>query len=118
MLVNGLKSKIHRATITECHVEYPGSIGVDSRLLEAAGIMPYEKVLVADIDNGARLETYVVPEDAGSGKISILGAAARLMNPGDIIIMLNFALFEPEELKEHKPKIVVPDERNHIKEIL
>jgi aspartate 1-decarboxylase len=114
MLVHGLKSKIHRATITDCHVEYPGSIGVDTKLLEAAGIMPYEKVLVADVDNGARLETYVVPEEAGSGKVVILGAAARLMNPGDIVILLNFALFEPEELKTYKPKVIVPDEKNQI----
>lgn len=118
MQLQALKAKIHRATVTDSHIEYPGSIGIDSDLLESAGIMTYEKVLVVDVDNGARLETYVVPEKAGSGKIVILGAAARLINPGDLVIIMNFALFSAEELKDHKPRIIVPDEKNKIREIL
>lgn len=118
MFVQALKAKIHRATVTDSHIEYPGSIGIDAALLEACGIAVYEKVLVVDIDNGARLETYAVPEEANSGKIVILGAAARLIDPGDMIIIMNFGFFTPEELKNHKPKIIVPDEKNRIKEIL
>lgn len=118
MLVHGLKAKIHRATITDSHIEYPGSIGIDRDLLDASGIMVYEKVLVVDVDNGARLETYVVPEEAGSGKIVILGAAARLINSGDIVIIMNFGLFSPEELADYKPKIIVPDEKNRVDKIL
>lgn len=118
MLMQALKAKIHRATVTDSHIEYPGSIGIDSDLLKTAGINVYEKVLVVDVDNGNRLETYVVPEEAGSGKIVILGAAARLVNPGDLIIIMNFAMFTPEELAEHKPIVVVPDEKNKVKQIL
>lgn len=115
MLVKILKSKIHRATVTDSLIDYPGSIGIDSALMEATGILPYESVLVADINNGARLETYVVPEKAGSGKIVILGAAAKLMKKGDIVIIMNFAYFTPDEVKDFKPKVVVADDKNGIK---
>jgi aspartate 1-decarboxylase len=118
MFIKVLKSKIHRATVTGSHLDYPGSIGVDSILMEAAGIEPYEVVLVADVTNGARLETYVVPEPAGSGKVTILGAAARLMNNGDIVILMGFGYVEPAEARRLKPKVVVADEKNGIKEIL
>ncbi|MDD5135395.1 MAG: aspartate 1-decarboxylase [Phycisphaerae bacterium] len=118
MFIKVLKSKIHRATVTSAHLDYPGSIGVDAALMEAAGIAPYELVLVADVTNGSRLETYVVPEPAGSGKITILGAAARLMNKGDIVILMGFGYAEPAEAKELKPKVVVADGKNGIKEIL
>lgn len=117
MLHKALKSKIHRATVTEAKVDYPGSIGVDSELLEASGMLPYEEVLLANITNGARLVTYVIPEKPGSGKITILGAAAKVFNPDDIIIMMNFAYYTPEEMKEHKPKVIVVDAMNKIKEI-
>ena len=99
-------------------IDYPGSIGIDSVLMEAAGILPYESVLVADINNGNRLETYVVPEKAGSGRITILGAAAQLMKKGDIIIIMNFAYFTQDEAKGFKPKVIVTNEKNGIKEIL
>lgn len=118
MFIKALKSKIHRATVTDAHLEYPGSIGIDSELMAAAGIKPYEVVLIADVDNGNRLETYVVPEEAGSGKVVILGAAARLIKKGDIVIILNFAFYDEEEAKNLTPKIVVADENNGIKEIL
>ena len=114
MLVKALKGKIHRATVTDTKIDYAGSIGVDIKLLEAAGIAPYEAVLLANVTNGNRLETYVIPEPAGSGKVSILGAAARMFDPGDLVIMINFAFFTPEELAAYKPKVVCPDENNQI----
>jgi len=114
MLVKLLKSKLHRARVTATKLHYPGSMAVDSDLMEAAGLLPYESVLVADLNNGNRLETYVVPAEAGSGEIVILGAAARLIQPKDIVIILSFGLFSPEEAKDIKPKIVVLDENNKI----
>ena len=115
MLIKVLKSKLHRATITETKLHYPGSIEIDSILMEAAGIVPYESVLVADLNNGNRLETYVVPAEADSGRIVMLGAAAQLINPKDLVIILGFAYCTPEEAKKLKPKIVILDENNKIK---
>lgn len=115
MLVKILKSKLHRARITETKLHYPGSIEIDSTLMEAACILPYESVLVADLNNGSRLETYAVPAEADSGRVVILGAAARLIKPKDIVIILGFGFFTPEEAKGFKPKIVVLDENNKIK---
>ena len=114
MLIKLLKSKLHRATITEAKLHYPGSIAIDSALMEAAGILPYESVLIADLNNGNRLETYVIPAEADSGKIVILGAAARLIKPKDLTIIIGFGYFTPEEAKEFKPKIVILDENNKI----
>lgn len=116
MLIKVLKSKIHRATVTDAIVDYPGSIGIDSVLMEAAGIIPYELVLVADVTNGARLETYVVPEQAGSGRVAILGAAAKLMKKGDLVIIMGFAYLEPAEARHTRPGVVVVDAKNKIKE--
>jgi len=116
MLLKILKSKIHRATVTDSLADYPGSIGIDSNLMDACGIVPYETVLVADVTNGNRLETYVVPEKAGSGRISVLGAAARLMEKGDIVIIMAFALMTPEEAKVFKPKVIIATPANGIKE--
>lgn len=118
MLYKALKSKIHRATVTESKVDYPGSVGVDSELLEAAGMLPYEEVLLANVTNGARLVTYVIPEKPGGGDVIILGAAAKVFNPNDIVIMMNFGYFTGQEMKDLKPKVVVVDEMNKIKEIL
>ncbi len=118
MMLKLLKSKIHRAKVTDSHIDYPGSIGIDSDLLKAAGILPYEAVLVADINNGQRVETYVVPEAAGSGRGRVLGAAARLIKKGDIVIILNFAYYTPQEAQNHKGIVVIPDEHNGVKEIL
>jgi len=114
MLLKILKSKLHRARVTDAKLHYPGSIAIDSALMEAAGILPYESVLVADVDNGNRLETYVVPAPAGSGQVVILGAAAQLMEKKDVIIILGFALMTPEEAEGFKPKVVVLDEDNRI----
>ena len=118
MLLKALKGKIHRATVTATKIDYPGSVAVDSDLLEAAGILPYEAVLMANVTNGQRAETYVVPAPAGSGSVEILGAAARRFNVGDIMIFINFAFYTPEEAAQLKPKVVVPDENNKIKRIL
>ena len=115
MFVKILKSKLHRATVTDTKLHYPGSIAIDSALMEAAGILPYESVLVADLNNGNRLETYVVPAEPNSGQIVILGAAAQLIELKDIIIILSFGFFTPDQAKEFKPKIVVLDKNNKIK---
>jgi aspartate 1-decarboxylase len=114
MFVKVLKSKLHRARVTETRLHYPGSIAIDSELMEAAGILPYESVLIADLNNGNRLETYAVPAQTGSRQIVILGAAAQLIKPKDIVIILSFGFFTPEEAKEFKPKTVVLDENNNI----
>jgi aspartate 1-decarboxylase len=116
MLVKILKSKLHRATVTDAKLHYVGSIYIDSVLMEAAGILPYESVLIADINNGNRLETYAVPAEANSGKIVILGAAAQLVKTGDLIIIFSFAFCSPEEAKELKPRVVILDENNNIQE--
>jgi len=114
MFIKLLKSKLHRARVTKTKLHYPGSMAIDSQLMEASGILPYESVLIADLNNGNRLETYAVPAEAGSRQIEILGAAAQLIKPKDIVIILSFGYFEPEEAKEFKPKIVVLDENNNI----
>ena len=114
MFVKILKSKLHRARVTDAKLHYPGSLAVDSALMEAAGILPYESVLVADINNGNRLETYVIPAEAGSGEIVILGAAAQLIQPNDIVIILGFGYVTPDEAKDFKPKVVVLNENNEI----
>ena len=118
MLIKALKSKIHRATVTETKLDYPGSIAVDTKLLDAAGILPYEAVLMANITNGSRAETYVIGAQEGSGRVTILGAAARLFNPGDVIIVINFGFYTTDEAKDLKPKVVVCGEKNKIKQIL
>ncbi|MBN1123815.1 MAG: aspartate 1-decarboxylase [Sedimentisphaerales bacterium] len=118
MLIKALKGKIHRGTVTDTKVDYPGSVGIDVDLLEAAGILPYEEVLLANVTNGSRVETYVVPAEQGSGDIVVLGAAARLFSPGDIVIIMNFAYFTTEELTKHKPRVVVPDADNKVERIL
>jgi aspartate 1-decarboxylase len=115
MFVKILKGKLHRATVTDTKLHYAGSIAIDSALMEAAGILPYESVLIADLNNGNRLETYAVPAEAASGRVSILGAAAYLIKPKDLIIVLSFGFFTPDEAAKIKPKIVVLDENNKIK---
>jgi len=114
MLIKALKAKIHRAIVTGAKADYPGSVAIDSELLEAVGIRPYEAVLLANITNGSRLETYVINAEAGSGKVEILGAAAKLFSPGDMIIIINFAQYHAEEMDSHKPKVIVVDESNKI----
>lgn len=116
MFVKVLKSKLHHVTVTDAKLDYPGSIAIDSELMKAVGILPYESVLVADLNNGNRLETYVVPAEAGSGDVVALGAAAKLVKAKDVIIILAFAFCTPEEARKLKPKIIVLDKNNKIKD--
>ena len=109
-----LKGKIHRARVTDVCVDYEGSIGIDGLLLEAADILPYEKVQVLDINNGARLETYAIEAERGSGEISLLGAAARLVSVGDKVIILAYDVVTEEEAQHWHPKLVYVDEKNAI----
>ncbi|MBN2374403.1 aspartate 1-decarboxylase [bacterium] len=110
-----LNSKIHSAVVTEARADYEGSIGIDSLLLELTGILPGEKVDVYDITNGERLSTYVIPEEKGSGKIKILGAAARKINPGDKIIIASYVQLTEEEWQQHRPRVICVDGNNHPK---
>lgn len=114
MLLKVLRAKIHRATITQAEVEYVGSITIDLDLLDATGILPGECVLVADITDGARFETYVIEGARGSGVICINGAAARLVDVGDKIIIMAYAYGTPDEAKNLKPSVVLVDEKNKI----
>lgn len=109
MLLQILKSKIHRVTVTEANLNYIGSITIDTALMRAAGLYEGEKVLVVNIANGARLETYAIPGEEGSGKIALNGAAAHLFNVGDIAIIMSFALMTEEEASQYKPLLVFPD---------
>lgn len=109
MFIQILKSKIHRVTVTEARLDYIGSITVDQDLLDAAGIIPGERVYIVDNNNGARLDTYTIGGERGSGVICLNGAAARMAQPGDIIIIMAYASMTPEEAKDFQPKIVFPD---------
>ncbi len=109
-----LKSKIHRATVTEADLHYVGSITVDSELLRQADILPYERVQVVDIDNGNRLETYIIEGEAGSGVVCINGAAARLIHKGDKVIIFSFWVINDEEAARVKPKILYVDGNNQV----
>jgi aspartate 1-decarboxylase len=114
MMLEILKSKIHRATITESNLHYIGSIGIDEDLMEAANLVEFEKVQVLNINNGERLETYVIRGLRGSGMISLNGAAARKAVAGDLVIIAAFAQMSHEEAKSHTPAIVFPDQFNKI----
>ena len=112
MLVEMLVGKIHRATVTEANLDYVGSITVDQSLLEAAGILEYQKVQVVDVDNGNRLETYTIAGDSGSGTICLNGAAAHCVDVGDKVIIMAYGSMTPEEAQEHYPRVVFVDEGN------
>ncbi len=114
MILEMLKSKIHRATVTQADLNYVGSITIDESLMEAAGICEYEKVQIADVDNGARFETYAIAGKAGSGIICLNGAAARMVSTGDKIIIMCYAGMTPEERTKHPPKVVFVDDENQI----
>jgi aspartate 1-decarboxylase len=109
-----MKSKIHRATVTDANLHYVGSVTVDADLMAAADLVEYEQVAVVDIDNGNRLETYVIEGRAGSGDICLNGAAARLVNPGDKVILISYADYEQAELEHYAPTIVHVDSSNGI----
>lgn len=108
------KSKIHRATLTGADLNYVGSLTVDRDLMDAADMLPYEQVSVVNVNNGARLETYVIEGERGSGTIQLNGAAARLGVPGDIVIVITYAQYEESELRDFRPRVVFVDDRNRI----
>ena len=115
MTIEMLKGKIHRATVVQAELNYVGSITVDQDLLDASGILEYEKVQIVDIDNGSRFETYTIAGEAGSGMICLNGAAARCVSVGDKIIIMSYALMTPEEVKnDYHPNVVFVDENNKI----
>ena len=114
MTMEMLKGKIHRATVVQAELNYVGSITVDQDLLDAAGILEYEKVQIVDIDNGSRFETYTIAGEPGSGMICLNGAAARQVAVGDHVILMCYAQMTPEEAKEHHPKVVFVDDENKI----
>ncbi len=112
MLLKLMKGKIHRATVTKADLHYEGSIGVDSQLLEASGILPNEAVHVWNITNGERFETYALALKPGSGSIQVNGAAARLAQSGDLVIIAAFCWMEEAEARQHQPRVVLLDEAN------
>lgn len=117
MNISVLKSKIHRAVITQAELNYIGSVTIDEDLMEAAGIVEYEHVHIVNINNGARIETYVIAGERGSGVICLNGAAARNGAKGDSVIIMAYADMTPEELKDNPPKVVFVDEDNKISRI-
>lgn len=110
--------KIHRATVTEANLNYVGSITIDPDLLDAAGICVHEKVQIVNNNNGARLETYTIAGERGTGVVCLNGAAARLVQAGDIVIIMSYVILSAEEIKQHQPKVVLVDENNHIRQVL
>jgi aspartate 1-decarboxylase len=109
-----LKSKIHRATVTDCDLHYVGSLTIDPELLGAADILEHEQVHIVDIDNGARFETYTIAGEPGSGELKVNGAAARLVARGDTVIVISYAQYDREELASYEPRVVHVDRANRI----
>ncbi|WP_051069963.1 aspartate 1-decarboxylase [Balneola vulgaris] len=118
MQITMFKSKLHQMVVTEANLMYEGSITIDQDLLDAADLLPYEKVQVVNITNGSRLETYTIPGERGSRICCLNGAAARLTQVGDRVIIISYAEMTPEEAKNHKPTVVVVDENNDPKQIV
>ncbi|WP_160721303.1 aspartate 1-decarboxylase [Bacillus sp. USDA818B3_A] len=113
-----MNGKIHRATVTEANLNYVGSITIDEDIIDAVGMAANEKVQIVNNNNGARLETYIIPGKRGSGVICLNGAAARLVQVGDTVIIISYALVLEENIKNHKPKVAIMDENNRIKDLL
>ena len=109
-----LKSKIHRATVSDCNLHYAGSITIDSELMEEADLLPHEQVHVLDVDNGSRFETYVIEGRYGAREMCVNGAAARLVQPGDRVIVVSYAAYTDQELDGYEPRVVHVDEDNRI----
>lgn len=114
MLITLMKSKIHRARVTDANLNYVGSITIDEELMQEADIVRNEKVQIVNNNNGKRFETYVIPGEKGSGMICLNGAAARLVHPGDIIIILTYGIFERKEATNFKPRIIFLDDKNRV----
>lgn len=117
MLLELLKGKIHRATVTQAELDYVGSITVDRTLLEQSGILEYEKVQIVDVNNGSRFETYTIAGEPNSGVICLNGAAARCVSVGDAIIIMAYAQLTPEEARDHRPTVVFVDGENRISQV-
>lgn len=113
-----MNSKLHRATVTEANLDYVGSITIDSDLLDAAGMLPNEKVHIVNNNNGARFETYIIAGERGSGVICVNGAAARLVQKGDIVIIISYVYVTNEEAISHQPTVLLMSETNGIKEVI
>ncbi|MGH8904688.1 MAG: aspartate 1-decarboxylase [Egibacteraceae bacterium] len=113
-----MKSKLHRATVTEANLHYVGSITIDEDLMDAADLVAHEQVHVNNVTNGARLETYVVPAPRGSGQLCLNGASARLVQPGDKVIVISYAAYDAAEVRDHLPAIVLCDEANRVARII
>lgn len=109
MFLEIMKSKIHRARVTEANLNYIGSVTIDQDLIDAAGLYINEKVAIVNITNGERIETYVIPGESGSGKIGINGAAAHKFSTGDLVIIMSYALMTPQEAEQFKPSVIFPD---------
>jgi len=109
-----MKSKIHRATVTQADLDYVGSVTLDAALMEAADLLEGEQVAIVDVNNGARIETYVIPGERGSGIIGINGAAAHLVHPGDLVIIMSYAMLTEAEARTLEPRVVHVDEKNRI----
>jgi aspartate 1-decarboxylase len=107
-----MKSKVHRATVTEANLNYVGSLTIDPDLMDLAGLLPHERVQVVDINNGERLETYLISGERGSGVLCLNGAAARRVQPGDIVIVISYGQYDEQEAPGHEPTVVLCDERN------
>lgn len=114
MLLHVVKSKIHRVRVTGANLNYIGSITIDEDLMDAANIIEGEKIQVVNNNNGERLETYVIPGSRGSGEITLNGAAARKVAPGDVLILITYALMDADEAKNFKPALVFPDEQTNL----
>nr|WP_236838720.1 aspartate 1-decarboxylase [Caldalkalibacillus salinus] len=113
-----MKAKLHKATVTEANLNYVGSITIDQDLLDQVDILPQEKVQVVNNNNGARLETYVIPGERGSGVICLNGAAARLVQPGDTVIVISYAMVEEKELNQFRSKVAIMDKDNRIAQLM
>jgi aspartate 1-decarboxylase len=116
MTITMFKAKLHRLRVTEADLYYEGSITIDEELLDASGILPYEKVQVVNVNNGARLETYTIPGEPGERTVCLNGPAARLAAKGDQVIVISYADMTPEEAQDHEPRVVLVDKHNNVKE--
>ena len=113
-----MRAKVHGATVTECNLQYEGSLALDIRIMEELDILPNEMVQVLNVNNGARLTTYIIPGERDSGAVSLNGAAARMATVGDKVLVIFYALMSDEEARTNRPKVALVDERNRITEIL
>ncbi|HEX7065687.1 MAG TPA: aspartate 1-decarboxylase [Bacillales bacterium] len=118
MMRTMMNAKLHRARVTEADLNYVGSVTIDENLLDAVGILPGEKVQIVNNNNGARLETYTIAGERGSGVVCLNGAAARLVQKDDVVIIVSYAMLSEEEIKLHRPKVAVLDETNNIQQII